>query len=118
MKDKNKQSTTELPEIDRSHLNRNTAGAGAFGTAISLLFLILSVLFLLTESHIPMMLAAAMMLMTYSAGSQTWIIFTDTWQLLFSSKHINERSTQIFTLLESIRKELRLRFLNESLPLS
>jgi biopolymer transport protein ExbB/TolQ len=107
-----------LPEIDRSHLNRKTVGAGAFGTGISLLFLILSTFFLFTESHIPMMLSAALMLMTYSAGSQTWIIFSDTWKLLFSSQHINERSSQVLALLDSIRKELRLRFINEDLPLS
>jgi biopolymer transport protein ExbB/TolQ len=117
-KNKTSLAVNELPEIDRSHLNRKTAGAGAFGTGISILFLFLSIFFLLTESHIPMMLAAAMGLMTYSAGSQTWIIFADTWQLLFSSKHINERSTQVLVLLDSIRKELRLRFLDETLPLS
>ncbi|MGK5089119.1 MotA/TolQ/ExbB proton channel family protein [Bdellovibrionota bacterium FG-2] len=92
------------PLIQRSSLNRSIAGAGPLGTVLALLSLILGLLFLMMESHFLMMASLSMMLLFYTAGSQLNIVVVDSLKLMFSSRHIDEKSSQIIGFTEELRR--------------
>jgi len=80
------------------------AGAGPLGTGLAALSFVLSLLFLMMESHFLMMAGFSLMLLFYSAGSQLTIIVADSFKLMFSGRHIDEKSSQILESTEFLRK--------------
>ncbi len=92
------------PQIRRSQLNRSIAGAGPLGTFLAFLSLVLGILFLMMESHFLMMASLSLMLLFYTAGAQLNIVLSDSLKLMFSSRHIDEKSDQIIGFTDELRR--------------